>query len=117
MSLFESLSDDLEKYQPKLIKVKMIGNIRSGETNEGNLIISMDVEDKKQLPVNEKRLATRQKRVCFLTERVAKHYLDHPDGNPEEKEFMMPMVQPDKTNFYWVRQIYSEPSIPEKKGK
>jgi len=110
MSLFESVQEDLVKYQPQLVSVKMLGKVRSGETEEGNLIISVLVDDKKQLPVNEDKLKTYPKRICFRGEKVAKHYMDHPDGDAKKKIFMLPMIQPADDNQYWIRKIYPAPT-------
>ncbi len=115
MSLFKQVKKDLKKYQPQLVKVTLLGNIRAGETKEGNTIISLDVNDDGQLPVNEDRLKTYIKRICFATEKIANHYIDHPDGDPKEKVFILPMTSPDDSNTYWIRRIFAEPT--EVKGK
>jgi hypothetical protein len=115
MSLFDTMKEDLEKYQPQLIKVKLLGKIRSGETDEGNVIISMQIDDKKQLPVNEDRLKSYPKRICFRGEKTARHYIDHPDGDPKKKIFIMPMIQPSDDNQYWIRTIFPEPTEEEEK--
>jgi len=116
MSLFKQVNTDLEKYKPKLVTVTLEGSPRAGETKEGMLIISVNVDDAGQLPVNEDRLKSYSKRVCFMGEKVAKHYLDHPDGNAKESIFMLPMIQPDDTNTYWVRKIFPEGEIKKKKA-
>lgn len=117
MSLFDTMQEDLERYQPKLVKVKLLGKIRSGETDEGNVIISMQINDNKQLPVNEDKLKTYPKRVCFRGEQTARHYLDHPDGDIKKKMFMMPMIQPSDDNQYWIRRIFPEPTELEEEKK
>lgn len=115
MSLFETMQKDLEKYKPKLVLVELKGNFRSGEDEYGNEIISMDVDDKKQLPVSDKRLKPRTKRIIFVTEKVAKHYMEHEDCVVADNLFPVPSVQPDDLNQYWIRRIYPVMNKEEEK--
>jgi len=103
--------------------VKLLGKIRGGDDDYGNQIMSMDVDDGKKFRVNEitidkdgnriakskaeiKKLKEGVKRIVFVTEAVAKHYMEHSKANVEKQTFPCPIVEPDERNQYWIRRIY-----------
>ena len=105
--------------------VKLLGKIRGGDDDYGNQIMSMDVDDDNKFRINEfridkdgkqekkssteiKKLREGVKRIVFVTEAVAKHYMEHSKANVEKQTFPCPIVEPDERNAYWIRRIYPE---------